>query len=75
MSLKERLKKISDYTEKLSYDEIIKKLEKAAEEGKCSIEIYSDEVLEQDILKLKAEGLQVNFKKGEDFDYWNINWN
>lgn len=74
MSLREKLKRTANYSDKYDYRELVEELQKAATEGKYSIEIVEDEVLEIDIERLKEDGLEVEFIKGRDYNYYHISW-
>lgn len=74
MNLYKKLRQVASYADKYTYDELVEKLKYAAEEGKYSMEVYQEDVLESDLEKLKSEGLKVEFIEGRDYNYYSISW-
>jgi hypothetical protein len=75
MSFKDEMNNIAKHHNKDNYEQLKDKIKLKAENGEFSTIIYEDEVLNDDIIKLREiDKLDIEFVKGEDFNYYNISW-
>lgn len=73
MSTYEHLKEIADHCGKLTYNNILEKLESVAEKGLYSCNIPACKVLENDMYELMKD-LKVARIKTNGIDAWEISW-
>lgn len=74
MNLQEDLYNITKMYGKTRYTELTAKMYIEAEKGNFYMDIMADDILAEDVDKLREEGLEVTFYEGADYDYYVINW-